>query len=269
MKDHTSAVIIKVKKDTWIAVQDEVIREVPLLIRINGSPCATLMRTPGQEKELALGFCFTEGILSDSWKEGGLQWEEPKKNCIGLLLDCSCLSRPVMSLMPFADSAENPAVEVAEDEEETVTRIFPSLSGRIESQLHISLLTLQNIENQSRHRQALFALTGATHAACIFDREGNYLFCFEDMARHNALDKAIGHALLCGEDLSDKILFLSGRTNCTLIRKAAKSRIPVVASVSAPTSLAVSLSKKVGMTLIGFLRPGGMNIYAGQERIKT
>jgi FdhD protein len=87
------------------------------------------------------------------------------------------------------------------------------------------------------------------------------------MARHNALDKAIGHALLAGVDLSDKILFLSGRTNYTLIRKAARSRIPVVASISAPTSLAVSLSRKAGMTLIGFLRTERMNIYAGQERI--
>jgi FdhD protein len=155
----------------------------------------------------------------------------------------------------------------AGDEAEIVDRIFPFL-GRIDCQLHISLSTLRNIEGQAREKQALFALTGATHAALIFDREGNYLFCFEDMARHNALDKAIGHALLAGEDLSDKILFLSGRTNYTLIRKAARNCIPVVASISAPTSLAVSLSRKVGMTLIGFLRSEGMNIYAGQERIR-
>lgn len=272
MKDHTTVEVTRIDKSGVFSIRDEVIREVPLTIRINGTPCATLMRTPGRERELALGFCFTEGVLPDSWKEGSLQWEDfdPQRNTIGLQTDCLPSFRTAgrLSSAPFSrtDSVKTTSMGSAGDETEVVNRISPPL-GTIDCQLRIPLPVLQGIEAQAREKQALFALTGATHAACIFDQRGNHLFCFEDMARHNALDKAIGHALLAGVGLDDKILFLSGRTNYTMIRKAARCRIPLVASVSAPTSLAVSLGRKVRITLIGFLRSGQMNIYAGQERI--
>ncbi|MEW6378466.1 MAG: formate dehydrogenase accessory sulfurtransferase FdhD [bacterium] len=273
MKDHTTVEVTKIRKSGVFSIQDEVIREIPLTIRINGTPCATLMRTPGRERELALGFCFTEGILPDSWREGGLQWEDcnPQGNTIGLQIEHSPAfqpARPLSSPSSLTDSAEIRFMEPepSGDETEIANRISPSV-GTIDCQLRIPLPVLHSIEGQARQKQALFTLTGATHAACIFDHQGNYLFCFEDMARHNALDKAIGHALLAGVELGDKILFLSGRTNYTLICKAARCRIPLVASVSAPTSLAVSLSRRVGITLIGFLRSGEMNIYAGAERI--
>ncbi|MCL6582755.1 MAG: formate dehydrogenase accessory sulfurtransferase FdhD [bacterium] len=272
MSDHTSFEVTRIGNGEGSLAWDEVIREAPLLIRVNGAAYATLMRTPGQEKELALGFCFTEGLLPSSWRDGGLRWEEfdPQRNTIGLWFEPISISGAVasgfQSPSSWVDSAECSPIEPSGDEAEIIRRISSPL-GMIDSGVRIPLSALQGIESQARHRQALFALTGAAHAACIFDRQGDFLFCSEDLARHNALDKAIGQALLAGVELEDKILFLSGRTNYTLIRKAARGRIPIVVSVSAPSSLAVGLSRRLGMTLIGFLRSGKMNIYAGAERI--
>ena len=131
----------------------------------------------------------------------------------------------------------------------------------------VPLSLLQGIEKSFKKKQALFSLTGATHAASVFTLHGEYLFCCEDIARDNALDKAVGHAFLTGIDLSDKILCLSSRTNYSLIIKALRAKFPIVASISAPTSMAVKISKAHNLTLIGFLRKQEMNIYTGIERI--
>jgi len=263
IKNHIISDVIKYKKNKLLSIKHPIIREIPLRICINENPCATLMYTPGQEKELALGFCFTEGILPDSWRKNNLQWDtfDPKEGVISLKLDqpaqlCSPISLDVK------DSLKNP-----NDENSTLNRILPYLKN-IDSKLQISFGILQGIEKQIRQKQKLFTLTGGTHAACVFDGQGNYLFCCEDIARHNALDKAIGYALLKGVVLSDKILCLTGRTNYTLMRKAVRAQFPIVASISAPTSMAVKISRAVDMTLIGFLRSEEMNIYAGQQRIK-
>jgi len=263
IKNHIICDVIKYKKNNFFYINRPIIREIPLRICINESPCATLMYTPGQEKELALGYCFTEGILPDSWRESNLQWDtfDPKEGVISLKL-----GQPAQLCSPISFDGKG-SLENPNDENSTLNRILPHLKN-INSKLQISFDILQGIEKQIRQKQKLFTLTGATHAACVFDGQGNYLFCCEDIARHNALDKAIGYALLNGVVLNDKILCLTGRTNYTLMRKAVCAQFPIVASISAPTSMAVKISKAVNMTLIGFLRSEEMNIYAGRQRIK-
>ena len=263
IKNYLTSDIIKWKKKKIFFIKHPIIREIPLRIFINKSPCVTLMYTPGQEKELAVGYCFTEGILPDFWDGKDLQWDKfnPKEGIISFNLDQPVQLHSAMAL-DSNDFSEN-----SNDEPNTLNRIRPYLKD-VDFHIQISCDILQNIEKQIRQKQKLFALTGATHGACIFDCKGNYLYCCEDIARHNALDKAIGYAILNGIVLSDKILCLTGRTNYTLIRKAVRAQFPMVASVSAPTSMAVEISKAVGLTLVGFLRAEEMSIYAGHQRIK-
>lgn len=269
IKNHIISDVIKWKKNKFFSIESSIIREIPLRICMNESPCATLMYTPGQEKELALGFCFTEGILPDSWRENNLQWDafDPKEGVISLRLD-----QPTQLSSPMSFDVKGPfknpgPLKNPNDGESILNQILPHLQS-INSKPQISFDILQGIEKQIRQKQKLFTLTGATHAACVFDGQGKYLFCCEDIARHNALDKAIGYALLEGVALSDKILCLTGRINYTLMRKAVCAQFPIVASVSAPTSMAVKISKAVDITLIGFLRSEEMNVYAGRQRIK-
>lgn len=263
IESHIITEVIKWKKNKLLSNSDPIIREIPLQICINKSPYVTLMYTPGQEKELAMGFCFTEGILPDEWEKSNLQWEkfDLQQHTINLSLDQP--SQPYAAMSPKLDDF----FENSKNGDNSLNRILPYRKN-INSEVQISLKNMLRIEKQIREKQKLFILTGATHAACVFDVEGNYLFCCEDIARHNALDKAIGHALLEGIVLFDKILCLTGRTNYTLMRKAACAQFPIVASISAPTSMAVKISKAVGMTLIGFFRSEEMNVYTGRERIK-
>lgn len=261
--------VTKIKKDkTWVE-QVPIIQEVPLQIRLNHTPWLTLMRTPGFEKELALGLSFTEGMLPEKWAKDDLCWEEfdPQQNTIGFSLDY-----PGWSEWPNQNGlSQTPGLENEILGHDFPHLLRPGLKGidnkLIDNKFKVHIQLIQGLESQIRDQQFLFRLTGATHAACIFDSEGNYLFCGEDLARHNALDKAIGYALLHEIGFDDKILVLSGRTNHTLIRKAALAGFSIVASVSAPTSLAVNLSKSLGITLIGFLRSQEMNIYTKAERI--
>jgi FdhD protein len=262
-EDHTGIEVKRFERGKFFTTRRSVIREIPLQIHINRSLWVTLMHSPGREKELALGFCFTEGIFPDAWGKFDLSWEEydPQKNMIGLWIDHFPSSK-WPATPKWADSSDHVG-----DEEQILKSILSSFK-KINSQVQTSFKTLQMIESQVRQKQRLFLLTGAAHAASIFHGEGNYLLCCEDVARSNALDKAIGQALLEGIDLSDKILYLSGRANHVLVRKAAHAQIPIIASVSAPTSLAVKISRAMGITLVGFLRSEEMNIYTGWPRIK-
>jgi FdhD protein len=245
---------------------DALAREEPLEIRVRGRSVAVTMRTPGHDRELAAGFLLTEGIVS----------------------------RPadVVEIAPCleGDAAENtlnvflaPAVEV--DFEQLTRHVFASsscgLCGKasidavhqhfppVESKLTISAKVLAQLPDRMRAAQQTFAQTGGLHAAAVFDSRGKLVVLREDVGRHNAVDKVVGYGLLDGLlPFEAHALLVSGRASFEILQKALAARIPIVAAVSAPSSLAVEFARESGQTLVGFLRGQTMNIYSAPERIK-
>lgn len=254
----------KLKDNLLQPVRRAIIKETPLYLSINGTPYQTLMRTPGQEKELILGFCVTEGLLPPHPLI--LPFDEKEIGLIGNTLNLSLPDYSLSSSRFFNPAAHNPPGQITQEDRllKEMARTLPAMDNN----LTISLKTLQIIESKMKKKQKLFSRTGGTHAASLFSQHGRYICCAEDIARHNALDKVIGYALLHKLNLTDKILCLSGRTNIELIMKAARCHIPIVASISAPSSFSIKMARLTKMTLIGFLRNKEMNIYSGYFRIK-
>lgn len=239
--------------------------EEPLEIRIDGNLVAVIMRTPGHEKELAAGFCYSEGYVASfsdiSIIEHCTSEGRDVRNTINVRLSSSnALKRQIIA--PTMPAFSGCGVCGRGAIEEIIRKIAP-----IEGQIKVSLSALQKLNDSMESAQTLFQSTGSVHAAAIFDSVGKLLCCHEDLGRHNALDKAIGHCLIRGLDLTDKVLMLSGRASFEMISKAAMARIPVIASISAPTLQAVQLGETLNCTVIGFLRGRGMNIYTHAWRV--
>jgi FdhD protein len=247
---------------------DDLAREEPLEIRVNGINVAVTMRTPGHDKELAAGFLLSEGIVH-------------RNGDIADIMDCEGCE--VSDLRNTLDVIMAPDVNV--DFERLTRHVFASSScgvcgkATIES-VHqnfppvvaggpvVPMETIVRLPEILRAAQATFSKTGGLHASAIFDRDGRLIVLREDVGRHNALDKVIGHGLLRELLPFDKhLLLVSGRTSFEIMQKALAARIPIVCGVSAPSSLAVEFARESGQTLIGFLRGDTMNVYAHPERL--
>lgn len=243
---------------------DDVAVEAPLEVRLNGQPFSVIMRTPGADRELALGFLFTERILRHR--------HELKAVTIGERGDCVDVE-----LVSTRDAVV--AGARAERRQVTMTsacgmcgrRSLDSLTvdappcpveWSVEARIISSLpVVLQGV-------QSAFAQTGGLHAAALFDREGRLESSAEDVGRHNAVDKLLGRVLEAGQlPRSDSLLMVSGRSSFEIVQKAWLGGIPLVAAVSAPSSMAVDLAREAGMTLLGFVRPGRFNVYAHPSRV--
>jgi FdhD protein len=217
------------------------------------------MRSPGQDLELAAGFLLTEGVLASGCVPL-LRHEHPNR---------------VNAAVPAASA---PAVKRARRRiftasscglcgKSTIESIYQQFGG-IEDEVRVPARVLPQLLEQLSGAQPEFTRTGGVHAAAIFDAAGNLVVAREDIGRHNAVDKAIGHCLLRRSlPLGGHVLLVSGRASFEIMQKALAARIPVVAAVSAPSSLAVSFAKECGQTLVGFLRPGKFNVYTHPERI--
>jgi FdhD protein len=249
-------------------LQDEVAIEEPIEIRIGGTSISITMRTPGDDFELAAGFLFTERIVSERFDLESIVYghgpdKRPSPNVVdvalrpGKTVDLARLQRHfyAASSCGVCGKASICAVRVrglrrpAED-----VRISPALLAVLPAVL--------------RNRQEAFDRTGGLHAAALFDASGALIDVREDVGRHNAVDKVIGRALLDGRlPLSRQILFVSGRGAFEIVQKALVAGVPVVASVSAPSSLAVELAREYGLTLIGFIRGQRFVVYSGNERL--
>jgi FdhD protein len=235
---------------------DRLAVEEPLEIRIGGRAIAVTMRTPGHDEELALGFCLSEGIPARSAR------------------------------LPDDLAVNTVEVEVAGDFDiESVRRNFYTSSScgvcgkgaleavavsapRVESELSVTLPLIASLPNRLRDEQATFAATGGLHAAGLFDVRGALVCVREDVGRHNALDKVIGRAFEEGMlPLGDHIICVSGRLSFELVQKAAVAGCPILVAVGAPSSLAVELATDRGITLFGFVRNGGANVYTEQWRL--
>jgi len=238
---------------------DRVAVEEPLEIRVNDRSVAVTMRTPGHDDELAAGFLLTEGVIDsgDEIREiAHCPETDPERagNTLDVRLrheaDLSDLTRHV-----FTSSSCGVCGKATLD---SIFRRLPPLEG-VETPTPGLLLGLPD---RLRRAQETFERTGGLHASALFDAGGGLLLLREDVGRHNALDKVIGRALLDGRDLRRAILLVSGRVSFELMQKAFSARIPVVAGISAPSSLAVKLARESGQALVGFLREGGFNVYA-------
>jgi FdhD protein len=219
------------------------------------------MCTPGHDEELAVGFLFTEGIITS---------KDDIMNCGSAGNIVIAALRPGISFDPkkierhfYTSSSCGVCGKSSID---AVKNVFTTNGTK--DNIHINAAALTKLPESLRKKQEVFEHTGGLHASALFDLNGNLLLTREDVGRHNALDKLIGASLNAGEVPMDKhILLLSGRASFELIQKAAMAGIKVVCAVGAPSSLAVELAKETDMTLVGFLRDGRFNIYCGEQRI--
>jgi len=256
--------------------EDALAVEEPLEIRIRPKPAGlvasfvTTMRTPGNDEELAAGLLFAEGVLGGRTDLVAL--ERPEDPRIDPQLRANVL---VATLAPEAygraaglqrGTVMGSACGVCG--KTSIENVIPADRSPLTSRARVSADLLYKLPDQLRERQSLFASTGGLHAAALFTAEGEFLQIREDIGRHNATDKLVGAFLLNDRlPLSDRVLLVSGRAGFEIVQKAYAAGIPIVASVSAPSSLAVELAQTAGVTLVGFLRQRRFNIYANPERI--
>ncbi len=234
---------------------DRVAVEEPLEFRIDGRPVAVTMRTPGHDEELALGFALSEGLRP-------LAARVPADLAVNTIeldapgFDPGRLARSFYTTSSCGVCGKGALEAIAVD------------SPPIESGLTIAAAVVAILPERLREAQAAFAATGGLHATGLFTPEGALVCVREDVGRHNAMDKVIGRAFLDGLlPLGDHILCVSGRLSFELVQKAAVAGCPVVVAVGAPSSLAVDLAADRGVTLCGFVRDGGLDVYSRPERI--
>ncbi len=246
------------------ADRDCVATEGPLELRLHGKPAAVLLRTPGHDEELALGFLFHEGIITR--RDEVLDLERPDDDdsragtALSIKLTSSSRGKSIERFFYSTSSCGACGKNSLESLE--VRGTGPKGHFTVPASL------LARMVETMRAEQALFATTGGTHGCGLFDIHGNMLALREDVGRHNALDKLTGYGLNQGWlPFSDRVLVLSGRVGYEMVQKAVVSGIPMIVAVGAPTSLAVDIALRFGITLVGFLRGASMNVYAHPERL--
>ena len=256
-----------------VELRDDIVAvEEPLEIRIArcgetgpGTPVSVTMRTPGHDAELAMGFLHGEGLIRSRGDVACVRERGPDGNVVyveftaGVAFTAASLQRNfyATSSCGVCGKASLQAIDVMLH------------SGPVDSTLRVSAELLTSLAASAHAAQPLFRDTGGLHAATLFDAGGQLIASFEDVGRHNALDKLIGSMLLNDAlPLSRCVLHLSGRASFELLQKAAVAGIPVVAAIGAPSSLAIEVAERTGILLVGFLRGDSFNIYAHGERLR-
>jgi FdhD protein len=272
MGDRSShrAGILKYGETAGTRVEDQLAAEEPLEIRIDGRPLTVIMRTPGYERDLASGFLFGEGIIRkpDDIAEVRVapNGEHPDlENIIEVELRPSAPGVDQRWQRNFVSASSCGLCGVS-----TIDAIHAAAPPLPDDDLVIDPGVIYGLDARLRAEQAIFQRTGGLHAAGLFTVEGEPVAVREDIGRHNAVDKVIGHALQRGlMPLDRHILMVSGRTSFEIVQKALQARIPILVAVSAPSSLARDLAQTSNQTLIGFLRGRSLNVYAGRRRIRS
>jgi FdhD protein len=246
-----------VTRVTRDGVDDVVAIEEPLEIRVDGAPLAVTMRTPGDDEELALGFLYGEGLI-DGPRPAGLT-DDLANNIVDvtgpLIRDPGARSFYTTSSCGVCGKGALEEVAVHAEPLDTDPAL-PVIARELAMDLPTRLV------------QPTFARTGGTHATGLFTAGGELVLTREDVGRHNAMDKVIGHALRAGlVPLNDHVLCVSGRLSFELVQKAAVAGAPILIGVGAPSSLAVELAGDRGLTLCGFARRGRLNVYTWPQRI--
>jgi FdhD protein len=245
---------------------DHVAAEEPMEVRVNGTAVSVTMRTPGNDFELALGFCLTEGMVRspsevaavtyctghgpDTYNVVDVRLRDPSPVAASLRRNVYTTSSCGLCGTASIDAVRSRVGDVSGDPVRVPPETLEALPGRL------------------RAAQQVFERTGGLHAAGLFTAAGELVCLREDVGRHNAVDKVVGWAANEGRlPLAGHVLVVSGRVAFEIAHKALVAGVPVLAAVSAPSSLAVSLAESAGLTLVGFLRGSSMNVYAGEARV--
>ena len=269
-KNVASARVLAVNGQGPIERADRIAAEEPMEIRVGGpgqepGPVAVTMRTPGGDFELASGFLFTEGLVRardeiERVAYCDLPEEEQNWNVVTVRLAAAFDHESVRRNF-FSTSSCGICGKASLDD--VAVRCESVGPGPV-----VGKSVLSSLPASLREGQRVFEQTGGLHAAGLFDAEGGLLSIREDVGRHNAVDKVIGEALLAGRvPLSDRILLVSGRASFEIVQKAAVAGVPIVAAVSAPSSLAVEAAERFGMPVVGFVRDDRFNVYSHPERV--
>lgn len=260
--------IIRRKEDGSFEFQrDDLTIEEPLEIRIGRKIVATTMRTPGHDEELAAGFFVSEALVRrpEEIADFSRPAETNDRDNIIIVTLAAGVKVKLSSAKRFGTISSSCGL-CGKSSIAAIRQNFPAIPPAGEARLQIE--TLLALPSLLREAQGDFARTGGIHAAGIFDFTGTPQTVREDIGRHNAVDKVVGRALLDGRlPLGQHVLLVSGRASLEIMQKALAAGIPVVASVSAPSTLAMNFARESGQTLVGFLRPPSFNIYAHAERI--
>jgi len=260
--------VTKVVETQATDCRDQLAVEEPLEIRLAGMSLAVTMRTPGDDEELVAGFLFSERIivgpddLDVIARYRAPDVDPDAGNVLNVLLKGDMrVAKERLQRNFIASSSCGLCGKV------TIDSIRASLPP-VESDMTVPRTLFPRLALAMSGAQSVFEKTGGLHAAGLFDADGRLIVLREDIGRHNAVDKVIGHMVLTRRIPLDRhILLVSGRASFEIMQKALTARIPVVAAVSAPSSLAVQMALAADMTLVGFVRPGGFNIYAGAHRV--
>ncbi|MGW4977056.1 formate dehydrogenase accessory sulfurtransferase FdhD [Streptomyces mirabilis] len=267
--------VIRIRDGVISTRPDTLVAEEPLEIRLNGKPLAITMRTPGDDFALAAGFLVSEGVFGRADEVQNIVY------CAGATVDGSntynvvdvrtapgvVLPDITLERNVYTTSSCGLCGKASLDAVRTTAR-WAIDDGADAPPVRLEPALLAGLPDRLRAAQRVFDRTGGLHAAALFTEDGELLDVREDVGRHNAVDKLVGRALQRGDlPLSRTILLVSGRASFELAQKAVMAGIPVLAAVSAPSSLAVDLAAETGLTLVGFLRGPSMNVYAGEHRI--
>jgi FdhD protein len=250
---------------------DTLATEEPMEIRVEGPQdqpvsVAVTMRTPGGDFELAAGFLFTEGLIDEGAEILNVSYcedlgpEEQRYNVVTVKL-AHAFDEALLRRNFYASSSCGICGKATLDDVEV--HCAPLASGP-----QVAHAVIQGLPEALRAGQRVFEQTGGLHAAGVFTTDGALRSVREDVGRHNAVDKVVGEALLSGElPMAERLLQVSGRVSFEIVQKAARAGIPLIAAVSAPSSLAVEAAERLGMTVVGFVRDGRFNVYTHPERI--
>ena len=247
------------KKGVRTSGTDLVIAEEPLRIEVKGQPVATLMRLPGNEVELAVGFCISEGYIK---KYGDIL--EVKTvggdpvNCVRIKISEMPDGVDVSSMLVIRSGCGRQDIEYLDKFLETV-----------DSDFSISADVIHHAYSALKDSQYYHSMTGGTHSASLVDEEHGLLNTFEDIGRHNAFDKLIGYSYMNSVNLEERAVFLTGRISSDIAIKAVRCRIPILISMLMPTSFACEIARKFNLTLVGFARGSRANIYSANYRIRS
>jgi len=260
--------VVKVRDHAASECQDHLAVEEPLEIRLGGVNLSVTMRTPGDDEELVAGFLFSEGIIGGAddldviARYRGPDGDPDDGNVMNVLLKGDARVARERLRRNFVASSSCGLCGKA-----TIDAIRAALPP-VKSDLVITIDRVIGLTAAMHDAQSTFEKTGGLHAAGLFDADGRLVVLREDIGRHNAVDKVIGHMVLArGVPLDRHVLMVSGRVSFEIVQKALTARIPVIAAVSAPSSMAVQMALAADMTLIGFVRNGGFNLYAGAHRV--
>ena len=257
--------VVRVRNGQRVLASDHAVAEEPLEIRLHKRPFATIMRTPGLDRELAAGFLLSERVLQTSEDLGSIELCRDIENVVEVVLTGRSAESLDVVLAERRNVAANSSCGVCG--RLSIDALASNLP-QVAAGFSVDMSTLAGLPDRLRAGQTVFTVTGGLHAAALFRPDGTLCTAAEDVGRHNAVDKIIGRMVMQEAlPLSDVLLFVSGRTSFEIVQKAWCAGVPLVAAVSAPSSLAIALARDAGITLVGFVRDGNFNIYTHPERI--